>query len=277
MTEGLIPIAYGSTVATYALATVGQVGALFFRRWGRLALWLTLLAWAAHSLAIGLGALAFGRYLILHLFGAVLFFTWLGVTNYLVFHAFARLPVLGSFVIPVAFLLLSGAGVLGTGMTPVAGGHVDLTGAGVAIHVVLALSGYGALALSFVAGVMYLLLERQLKGKTFRQFLYRLPSLAELDRLGYRLVAFGFPLLSLAILTGAFQAQVAWGRYWDWDPKETWSLLTWLIYGGYLLSRRLARWSPRRAAWLAVVGFAAVLVNLFVINLWVPGLHKFGS
>jgi cytochrome c-type biogenesis protein CcsB len=135
------------------------------------------------------------------------------------------------------------------------------------IHVVTAFLGYAGFALAFGAAILYLLQERRPRTS--------LPPLAQLDRLIYRATVLGFLLLTLGILTGAVWAETAWGRYWSWDPKETWSLITWLIYATLLHARLLKGWQGRRIAWLAVLGFIAVLFTYFGVSFLLTGLHSY--
>ncbi len=102
-----------------------------------------------------------------------------------------------------------------------------------------------------------------------------LPSSAVLDRIAYGLFAFGFPIWTFAVIAGAIWAQEAWGRYWGWDPKETWSFITWVIYAGYLHARATSGWKGRRAAVVALVGFASLLITYYAVNLWIVGLHSY--
>jgi cytochrome c-type biogenesis protein CcsB len=102
-----------------------------------------------------------------------------------------------------------------------------------------------------------------------------LPSAAALDRVAYRVIAFAFPIWTFAVIAGAIWAQEAWGRYWGWDPKETWSFVTWTIFAGYLHARSTAGWKGRRAAVIAVVGFVALLITYYAVNLWIVGLHSY--
>ena len=146
-------------------------------------------------------------------------------------------------------------------------------------HVITAMLAYGAFAVSFGLGIMYLLKAKKPEDrstKTSRQA-SRMPSLEVLDDLSYRIVGFAFPLLTLCIITGAIWANYAWGTYWSWDPKETWSLITWIIYAGYLHARLMYGWKGRRAAWLVVFGFLAVLFTFFGVNYFLPGLHSYAS
>ena len=135
-------------------------------------------------------------------------------------------------------------------------------------HVVLAIIAYGAFAVSFAAAVLYLIQpEEGRRG---------LPKPALLDEIGYRAVIIGFPLDTMMVILGAVWADVAWGTYWSWDPKETASLLTWLVYGAYLHARVARGWRGRRAAWLLMLGFAAVAFTFFG-NLFFTGLHSYGK
>jgi cytochrome c-type biogenesis protein CcsB len=102
-----------------------------------------------------------------------------------------------------------------------------------------------------------------------------LPSAAALDRVAYRVIAFAFPIWTFAVIAGAVWAQDAWGRYWGWDPKETWSFVTWTIFAGYLHARSTAGWKGRRAAVIAVVGFVSLLITYYAVNLWIVGLHSY--
>jgi len=104
-----------------------------------------------------------------------------------------------------------------------------------------------------------------------------LPPAAVLDRMAYRTIAFAFPIWTFAVIAGAIWAENAWGRYWGWDPKETWSFITWVIYAGYLHARATAGWKGRRAAVIALVGFASLLVTYYAVNLWIVGLHSYAG
>jgi cytochrome c-type biogenesis protein CcsB len=105
----------------------------------------------------------------------------------------------------------------------------------------------------------------------------RLPSAQTLDRAAYRIIAFAFPIWTFAVIAGAIWAQEAWGRYWGWDPKETWSFITWVIFAGYLHARATSGWKGRRAAVIAVVGFGSLLITYYAVNLWIVGLHSYAK
>jgi cytochrome c-type biogenesis protein CcsB len=104
-----------------------------------------------------------------------------------------------------------------------------------------------------------------------------LPSAEVLDRIAYRTIAFAFPIWTFAVIAGAIWAEEAWGRYWGWDPKETWSFITWVVFAGYLHARATSGWKGRRAAAIALVGFASLLVTYYAVNLWIVGLHSYAG
>ncbi len=104
-----------------------------------------------------------------------------------------------------------------------------------------------------------------------------MPSAAGLDRLAYRIIALAFPIWTFAVIAGAIWAQEAWGRYWGWDPKETWSFITWVIFAGYLHARATSGWKGRRAAVIALVGFVSLLITYYAVNLWIVGLHSYAK
>jgi cytochrome c-type biogenesis protein CcsB len=134
-------------------------------------------------------------------------------------------------------------------------------------HVVTCFLGYSAFTLGFGVALLYLWKERRPQ--------VSLPSLPQLDRLIYQATILGFLLLTLGILTGAVWAESAWGRYWSWDPKETWSLITWFIYATLLHARLVKGWQGRRIAWLALLGFAAMLFTYFGVSFLLSGLHSY--
>jgi cytochrome c-type biogenesis protein CcsB len=104
-----------------------------------------------------------------------------------------------------------------------------------------------------------------------------LPSAAQLDHLAYRVVAFGFPIFTFGVIAGAIWAEEAWGRYWGWDPKETGSFFTWTLYAAYLHARSTHGWRGRRAAWIGVTAFVALMITYYAVNLWVVGLHSYAG
>jgi cytochrome c-type biogenesis protein CcsB len=119
--------------------------------------------------------------------------------------------------------------------------------------------------------------EAQKPGGEIKGFWARLPSSEKLDTLAFRTHAIAFPIWTFAVIAGAIWASKAWGRYWGWDPKETWAFITWTIYAGYLHARATAGWRGRKAAWIAAAGFVSLWITYYVVNLWIVGLHSYAG
>jgi cytochrome c-type biogenesis protein CcsB len=154
-----------------------------------------------------------------------------------------------------------------------------------AIHVTLVSVAEGALMVSAVLTVLYLLKSRYdrvsvrpgYQPGSFGALAARLPDVTALDKAAYRIVAFSFPLYTVAIICGAIWAEAAWGRYWGWDPKETWAFIVWVVYACYLHARATAGWKGRAAAWVNLAGFAAIIFNFVIVNMVISGLHSYAG
>lgn len=140
------------------------------------------------------------------------------------------------------------------------------------LHVSVMLMAYSAFSVSFGSAILYLFQNR---GGDVR--FRTLPDLETLEDMGYWSVIIGFPLLALGLALGAWWGNIAWGRYWGWDPKETSALVTWLIYALYLHAHGLRGWQGRRSAAVLVLGYVAVLFTYFAVNFWIPGLHSYAG
>ena len=149
------------------------------------------------------------------------------------------------------------------------------------IHVSAAIICAGGFTLSFVLSGAYLVADRAARrspdGVARGWLSSRLPASANLDRMAYQVVAFTFPLWTFAVIAGAIWAENAWGRYWGWDPKETWAFITWVAYAGYLHARATSGWKGRRAAWIAIAAYAAFMFNYFGVNMFMSGLHSYAG
>jgi len=144
------------------------------------------------------------------------------------------------------------------------------------IHVTTMVMAYSALSISFGASVLYLIQASGPSSNNPRRFA-RLPDAESLGEVAYWSVLVGFPLLTLGIALGAYWANNAWGRYWGWDPKETSAFITWLVYAGYLHARGLRGWEGKRAAYLLLGGYGAVLFTYFAVNFLISGLHSYAG
>jgi cytochrome c-type biogenesis protein CcsB len=183
-------------------------------------------------------------------------------------------PVIGAFAAPIAFLAMAYAS-----LSPSVSDRIQplipaLKSNWLIAHVITCFFGYAAFAIAFGLSVMYLMKQKEADGK--RGFLSYLPGSGLLDELTHRMVLFGFLFLSIGIITGAVWANSAWGTYWSWDPKETWSLITWFIYATLLHARMMRGWYGKKIAYLSIIGFAAVIFTYFGVN-YLPGLHSYGA
>ena len=197
-----------------------------------------------------------------------------------------RLPqvrYLGMFLLfPIVVLLFLAGTVLYAPAAPLV---PALRSYWIAIHVTTISIGTGIFLVSFVATVLYLVRRRWEisveAGRTPTRFPVtlgsRLPVTDVLDRMAYRTVAFGFPVYTFGIIAGAIWAEAAWGRYWGWDPKETWAFITWVVYAAYLHARATAGWRGTAAARVNIVAFATMIFNFFIINMVVSGLHSYAG
>ena len=148
------------------------------------------------------------------------------------------------------------------------------------IHVSTVSIGGGIFLVSGIASLLYLLRIKQPKGGEkgfFGKLAMPLPSAKTLDAIAYRTAIWAFPLFGLGVVFGAIWAEVAWGRFWGWDPKETVSFITWIVYAGYLHARATSGWRNAAAAWINIIGFATMVFNLFFINMVVSGLHSYAG
>jgi len=145
------------------------------------------------------------------------------------------------------------------------------------IHIVAAAISGAAFNIGGVMSILYLIKKRAEDRNTVHGYLERLPSSRKIDLIAYRFLAFAFPLWTFTVVAGAIWAEYAWGRYWGWDPKETWALITWVIYAGYLHARSTAGWRGTKAAVIAIIGLASFWFNFVGINLFVSGLHSYAG
>jgi cytochrome c-type biogenesis protein CcsB len=199
-------------------------------------------------------------------------FAWAIVGSYLAFQLKFNIRILGTFVSPLAvvFMLLSSA---------IPGRVIPnsqlFKSFWLTLHVATMFIGMAIFALAFCAGIMYLLQERQIKSKSFGLLYRRLPSLEVLDSLNYVCLTFGFPLITIGLISGFVYAGAVWQSYWHWDPKEILSVVTWLIYAVLLHERLAVGWRGRRAAIMAIVGFSVILVTFVGTSMILEVHHSF--
>ena len=200
------------------------------------------------------------------------FFAWAIVGSYLAFQLKFNIRVFGTFVSPLAviFMILSSA--IPSKIIPTSRLFSSFW---LTLHVTTIFIGNAIFALAFCAGIMYLLQERQIKTKSFGLLYRRLPSLETLDSLNSVCLTFGFPLITVGLISGFVYAGAVLGSFWHWDPKEILAVITWLIYAVLLHERLAVGWRGRRAAIMAIVGFSVILVTFVGATLLLKGHHIF--
>ena len=203
---------------------------------------------------------------------AASFYAWCIVLIYFFLEFRYRIGIMGSFILPFVFLMMLSAAFLPRAMAPLS---PTLQSNWLWIHTIFAFSGNAAFAVACGVGIMYLLQEHYLKSKHLGGLFQRLPSVEVLDDINHKLINTGFPFLTMAIITGALWAENAWGKYWRWDPKEVWSLITWFVYAVVFHLRLTAGWRKKRAAMLSIFGFLIVLFTFFGVNLLLKSVHNF--
>ncbi|MCD6307939.1 MAG: c-type cytochrome biogenesis protein CcsB [Candidatus Latescibacteria bacterium] len=200
------------------------------------------------------------------------FFSCAIVLFYLVLEWRFKNRSFGVFILPVVFLLMAFSS-LPTTPKEIMPLIPALQSQWLVWHVILSFIGEAGFAVAFGASIMYVLRKRSSEGGLVCRVF---PSLDTLDTVSYRAVAIGFPIFTLgALIFGSVWAKYAWGDYWSWDPKETWALITWIVYALYLHARTARGWRGTVAAWISIVGFLATIFTLFGVNYILSGLHSY--
>ncbi len=265
---------FEAAVGVYLLSAVGYVAYIIkpeMKRVAAASLWAAFVAFLLHVAYFVLRWVESGRIPVTSFFEEANFLGMGIVLVFLIMEFRFKIAALGSFMLPLVIILMLPA-FLVTGdikeLNPV------LKSGWLGVHTSFSVLGDAAFAFAFIVSVMYLIQERQLKSRHLGAVFHRLPSLDIMDTLGYKALTFGWPLFTLGMITGSIWANSAWGTYWSWDPKETWSLITWAIYL-ILLHLRTIGWRGRKMALLSIVGFLFVLISFFVVSRVNVGKHTF--
>jgi ABC-type transport system involved in cytochrome c biogenesis permease subunit len=261
MTEStLFTIAF----ALYTAALVVYFASIFARRegWAGTGLVLAVLGLCSHSAALVLRTVSSGHAPFTNMYESLSFLSWAIVLALVIFGRKSRAPRLGPYLmlIVVALVALASSPLMPKDATPLV---PALQSYWLWLHVSVTLLGEGFFAVAFVGSLLYLAADTAEKKERF-------------DALAYRAVAVGFPLFTLGgLVFGMVWAYRAWGRYWGWDPKEVWSLITWFVFALYLHTRIVMGWKGKRSAWIAIAGFLAALFTYFGVNYLLAGLHSY--
>ena len=272
----------GTTTLTRISARIANDAATPYGRSAslRVGVSLTVLAWALHLTADVLRGIAASRVPWANMYEFAMTGTLIIVTVFLVVLTKADLRFLGTFVTGLVLVLLGIAAL--RFYVEVAPLPPALQSVWLVIHVFVASLGTGFFALGFALSAMQLLQFRRetsvAEVKPVRlKFLATLPSAATLENLAYRTNIIGFILWTFTLMAGSIWAEKAWGRYWGWDTKEVWTFIIWTIYAGYIHARATRGWRGSRSAWLAIIGFSAVMFNFGIVNVFFKGLHAYSG
>lgn len=270
-----------TTTFIYGLAATLYIGSWIFKKPfpGKLATWTALVGVAGNTTGIIMRwvesyRLGIGHAPLSNMYESLVFFAWTIVIIYLVLERRYKNAIMGAFATPIAFLAMAYAS-----LSPNVSDRIQpllpaLKSNWLIAHVITCFFGYAAFAIAFSLSLMYLIKQSDAEGKS--KLLAHFPKSSVLDELNHQMVTFGFLFLSIGIITGAVWANSSWGTYWSWDPKETWSLITWFVYATLLHARMMRGWHGKRIAYISIVGFIAVIFTYFGVN-YLPGLHSYAQ
>ena len=242
---------------------------------GRVATWVTGIGWVVNTAAMVLRGIEANHVPWGNQFESMTTVSWAIVLFYLIFEKAFGIRVVGVFVVSIAFLAMAAATALPY-RYQMAGPLVPaLNTYWLYVHVEIVLISYALFAIAAGLAVAFLAKERAELGGKISGFTALLPPSGKLDELSYRAIMFGFPLLIMGIILGAAWANYAWGGYWSWDPKETWALITWLIYAAYIHTRMTRGWKGRGMAVFAILAFLGVIWCYWGVNFILSGLHSY--
>ncbi|MBF6183007.1 c-type cytochrome biogenesis protein CcsB [Nocardia otitidiscaviarum] len=248
-------------------------------RFGNMAFAVLFVAIGLHLASIVLRGFAVHRFPLGNMYEFITMACAAAMVTGLVFMSDRRFRAMWVFlIVPVLILMYLAGNVLYAEAAPVV---PALKSFWLPIHVTIVSIGSGIFLLSGVASLLFLFRMRQPDGQESDNLLgtlaRRLPDARTLDRLAYKTTIVAFPLFGTGVILGAIWAEAAWGRFWGWDPKETVSFITWVVYAAYLHARATSGWRDTKAAWINIAGFVAMLFNLFIINIVVSGLHSYAG
>lgn len=261
-------------ILLYFLAAIFYLIYIFKGKTGKTGTYITLLGLGFTSVCLAVRWKMTGNIPLSNIFEFGLFSIWGIVLIFLITQWKYEIKTVGSFLLPMVTVFLAWL-TFKQDPTNVSPLMPALRSYWLHIHVLIAVIAYGALTVSFAIAFMYLVKDFSTKSNSPNKLLQSFPELEIMEKVTYKIIIFAMPLLTLVIITGAIWAEKAWGNYWSWDPKETWALITWLIYAVYLHVRFIKGWQGRKAMTLAIMGFAAVLFTFFGVTYLLPSLHSY--
>ena len=274
----------GITTFAYLLSAILYIAIFVFRakKLGLFATLITAFAFLINTAGIGLRwyesyQVGIGYAPLSNMYESLVFFAWSIAIFYLGLEFKYKNRVLGAFSMPFAYLSMAYASFSPQFDKEIKPLIPALQSNWLIAHVITCFVGYAAFAVACGMGIMYLIKDRNAKEEEPGSLIASLPDLKLIDDIIHKTILFGFLWLSAGIISGAVWANAAWGTYWSWDPKETWSLITWFVYAATLHARFTRGWGGQRIAWLAVIGFLSVIFTYYGVNFLLSGLHSYGG
>ncbi len=269
-----------STTFIYALASVFYIGAFAFKKQvlARAGLWVLAVGFFANTAGILMRwvesyQLGYGHAPFSNMYESLVFFSWTVAILYIVVEWRYKEWAMGAFVSPLVFLAIAYASFdpnISSAINPLI---PALKSNWLIAHVITCFLGYAGFTVAFGFSLIYFVKPAEPEAHSIFS---RLPAWEIIDELTYQMVVFGFLFLTIGIITGAVWANSAWGKYWSWDPKETWSLITWFVYAIFMHLRLMRGWHGKNLAIVSIIGFMAVMFTYFGVNFFLSGLHSYG-
>lgn len=258
-------------IILYVLSCFAYITLITFRnlKYSKYASWFVRGGLIFHTIAIFTRTVEAGRLPLTSQYEFATCFAWGISLTFIIYEWKFKFKTLGVFATPFILAVTVYAALQSSEIKPL---MPVLNSNWLFIHVATAIFSYGAFAIACAVSIIYLTREK-FKEDDFTT--KHLPGREVLDQIGYKAISFGFFMLTLVMVTGAIWAERAWGRYWRWDPKETWSFVTWIIYAIYLHVRVSKGWKNKKAAWYAIIGFAAVIFTYIGVNTLMSGFHSY--
>ena len=270
----------GITTLAYLICMAGSFVYLFFRGKGfyRFLIALAVASFGLHTAGLGLRwyesyQIGYGHIPLANFYEALVSLSWTTMIIYFAIVLRYDVKIMGALVFPIISLAMAYASLSPSVQSEITPLIPALQSNWLTYHVLTCFLGYSAFAVSFVTSIVYLFKAKNIQAPVKSTDVA--PSLEAIDDIIYKTIAVGFLLLTVGIITGAVWANYAWGSYWSWDPKETWSLITWFIYAAFLHARLTRDWRGRRAALISIAGFACVIFTFLGVNYLLSGLHSY--
>ncbi|HGJ64099.1 TPA: c-type cytochrome biogenesis protein CcsB [bacterium] len=267
--ENLSELFFLISLFAYFFATVFYIIYAIFKRdiIGKLATWILAGGIIVQTVALILRTKETGHFPFVTIYETLVFWSWLIAISYLILQFWLRIKVLGAIITPLAFFSIAFASALAPNYKGTSPLVPALQSHWLEFHISTSFISYACFAISFAVGLAYLI-KRSNNPES-------LLSKDKLDMIGYKSISVGFPFLTIGIISGSIWANIAWGSYWSWDPKETWALITWIIYAIYLHLRIFAKWKGKSSAIASIIGFACVIFTFLGVNFLLSGLHSY--